>query len=217
MKPLMTQIRFEWAQLVAGSKLGSLVLFSAASTFSVYLALGTLGRDLSAALWSILFWVIQIFSAIQIAERMYGADFQAQRMFYYQNTTASRALFAKLVVQSGLQFGLAVVSLCLFLLLFGTEVESLGQLCLSALCGSLALTALYQVVGAIASATSHPARYTAVLGTPVSIPVLLESIRASKRAVDGLELSLNTFSTLPAFALVAVGIAVLLYPQIWHE
>jgi ABC-type transport system involved in cytochrome c biogenesis permease component len=168
-------------------------------------------------LWAVLFWVIQVFSAIQISERMYGTDFQAQRMFYYQNSRAGEVLAAKFLVQAGIQIVLGLGTVSLFALLFGTDIGNIFALMLTSLFGALAITALYQVVGAIASATSQPARYTAVLGTPIAIPILLESIRASERALDGLEITLNSLATLPAFAVIALALAVLLYPQIWHE
>jgi heme exporter protein B len=217
MKGVIINLKHEWAQIVAGAKLGSLFLFTVSATFSIYLALGPIGRELSPMLWSVLFWVIQIFSALQISERMYGTDFQAHRIFYYQNSTSVEMLVAKFLAQLGLQMVLALATTCLFTLLFGTIVGGYGYLLLSSALGAWALTALYQVVGAIASATSHPARYTAVLGTPLAIPVLLESIRSTKRAIDGLDMTLNSFATLPAFAIIALGLAVLLYPQVWHE
>ena len=217
MKDLLPNLRLEWAQVIAGSKLGSLLLFTVSATFSIYLALGPLGRDLSPMLWSVLFWVIQVFSALQISDRMYGTEFQAQRMFYYQNSRPGQVLFAKLIIQASLQITLAICTLGLFLLLFGTSNSGVGEMLVACMIGALALTALYQVVGAIASATSQPARYTAVLGTPIAIPVLLEAIRSTKRALDGVEMTFNSFATLPAFAAIAVALAVLLYPQIWHE
>lgn len=216
-KQLLTNLRLEWQQVVAGSKLGSLLLFTVSATFSIYLALGPIGRELSPMLWAVLFWVIQVFSALQISERMYGTEFQSLRMFYYQNSRAGEVLFAKLLVQAGLQILLAVATLVLFMLLFGTDVQGVGKLVWASAMGAVALTALYQVIGAIASATSQPARYTAVLGTPIAIPILLESIRSSKRAIDGLEMTFNSFATLPMFAVLAVALAVLLYPQVWHE
>jgi|GEM_PF-5208955 len=217
MKRFRLNIAFEWRQVVAGAKLDTLLLFAVSATFSIYLALGPVGRELSAMLWAVLYWVLQVFTAIQISERMYGADFQSQKAFYYQNSRPEEVLLGKLLVQSGLQLLLALVSIGLFMLLFGTEVHSLAFTASASIWGSLAITALFQVVGAVASATSHPARYTALLGTPIAIPVMLEALRATKRGVDGLAFSWNSFATLPSFTLIALALAVLLYPHIWHE
>jgi heme exporter protein B len=97
--------------------------------------------------------------------------------------------------------------------------ESVGYYILVMLLGCLGFSATFTLLSSIASKSGNGHLLMPVLSFPIIIPLLLVLIKASKKAMDGLDPSLLLPDLLVLLALnsIVIALSYVLFPYLWKE
>lgn len=191
------------------------LLYVGSTVFIIY---AMAGRP-EAAVWNVLFWVSQLFAAVNAAARSFLADSPA-RFRYYATLAPPRAYFlSKLAYGLLLQLLVTAVSLGLFTLLLGLPLYRPFEFLLTALLGSLSLSLVFTFLSAIASRAGGNAALMAILGFPLLLPVLM---LLGKMALAGLSPTVapgwwSLVASLAGLDVLLLALGMVLFPVLWTE
>lgn len=191
------------------------LLYVGSTVFIIY---GMAGKP-EPTVWNVLFWVSQLFAAVNAAARSFLAD-NAARFRYYATLVPPRTYFlSKLVYGLVLQLLVTTVSIGLFALLLGLPLYRPFEFLLTAFLGSLSLSLVFTFLSAIASRAGGNAALMAILGFPVLLPVLMI---LGKMALAGLSATIapgwwSLVASLAGLDLLMLALGVVLFPVLWTE
>jgi heme exporter protein B len=85
--------------------------------------------------------------------------------------------------------------------------------------GCIGFAATFTLLSAISSKAGNSNLLMPVLSIPIIIPLLLIVIKASKRALDGIDDSIimKDLGILLVFNILIVALAYILFPSLWKE
>lgn len=209
---LRKDFRQEWRQRFT---LQGIFLYAVAAVFVVFLSVQVLEKPS----WNALFWVILLFSGVSAVAKSFLQESRGKMLYYHQMMNPASMIVAKIIYNSLLMMGISVLCFLVYSLLLRQMADEPGWFLLSVLLGSMSFSAVLTMVSAIASKTGNGALMMPVLGIPLLIPFLLVAVRASKKAVDGLDTSLLVTDLLGVmlFFVIALVLGIILYPFLWKE
>ncbi len=209
---LRKDFRQEWRQRFT---LQGILLYAVAAVFVVFLSVQVLEKPS----WNALFWVILLFSGVSAVAKSFLQESRGKMLYYHQMMNPASMIVAKIIYNSLLMMGISVLCFLVYSLLLRQMADEPGWFLLSVLLGSMSFSAVLTMVSAIASKTGNGALMMPVLGIPLLIPFLLVAVRASKKAVDGLDTSLLVTDLLGVmlFFVIALVLGIILYPFLWKE
>ncbi len=210
---LRWELKLEWRDKYA---LGSVLLYVIATVVIVYLAM----RDgLVADTFNALYWIILFFGATVAAGRSFLREGGRRHLYYYTLAEPLALLFSKLLYNllviwliSGLTF--------LLLSLFAPAVRLQDPLLfLGAVgLGGVGLAAILTFVSALAARAGGNGTLMAILSFPLVIPLLKLLVDAGTYAIgEGINDALQPLYLTLAVDLLAVAMAVVLFPFVWRD
>ena len=212
-KLLRWELTLEWRDKYA---LGSVFLYVVATVVIVYLALL---QGLNADTFNALYWVILFFGATVAAGRSFLREGGRRHYYYYTLADPLALLFSKLLYNllviwliSGLTF--------LLLQLFANQVTIPAPLplFLATVLGGVGLAAILTFVSALAARAGGNGTLMAVLSFPLVIPLLKLLVDAGTYAMDaGIDDPLRPVYLILAVDLLAIAVAVVLFPFVWRD
>ena len=212
-KLLRWELTLEWRDKYA---LGSVLLYVVATVVVVYLALL---QGLNADTFNALYWIILFFGATVAAGRSFLREGGRRHLYYYTLADPLALLFSKLLYNllviwliSGLTF--------LLLQLFADQVTIPAPLplFLATVLGGLGLAAILTFVSALAARAGGSGTLMAVLSFPLVIPLLKLLVDAGTYAMDaGIDDPLRPVYMILAVDLLAIAVAVVLFPFVWRD
>lgn len=202
----------EWRQKHA---LFGVLLYVGATVFAVF----SMGGQPDAAVWNVLFWITQLFVAVNSVARSFLGEAAARYRYYYTLVKPGQFFIAKLVYSLLLQVLVGVVSLGLFAMLLGMPVLQAERFLLAATLGSISLAVVFAFLSAIASRAGGNAALMAILGFPLLTPVLM---MLSKLALGTLTSVFvpgwwSLAGALAGFDVLVIVLGVVLFPFLWKE
>lgn len=208
----MKELKQEWRQRFA---VQGILLYALAATYVVYLSLHVLDRPA----WNALYWVILIFSAVSAIAKSFLQESKGKMLYLHQLVHPASVLIAKILYNSLLMVFISMLVLLAYSILLGQQAEHLGWFILAVLIGSASFSAVLTMVSAISSKTGNGHLIMPVLSIPLLIPLLLIAVKASKTAVDGLEVSLlyDDLLVMVVFYAMISLLGYILYPWLWKE
>ena len=216
MRAIITLLRkdllTEWRQKHA---LFGVLLYVGATVFAVY----SMGGQPEASVWNVLFWMTQLFVAVNSVARSFLGEGAARYRYYYTLVKPGQFFIAKLVYSLLLQVLVGLVSLGLFAVLLGMPVLQAERFLLAAALGSVSLAVVFAFLSAIASRAGGNAALMAILGFPLLTPVLM---MLSKLALGTLTAVYvpgwwSLAGALAGFDVLVVVLGVVLFPFLWKE
>ena len=216
MRPIFTLLRkdllTEWRQKHV---LFGVLLYVGATVFAVY----SMSGQSEAEVWNVLFWMTQLFVAVNSVARSFLGESGARYRYYYTLVKPSHFFVAKLVYSLLLQGLVGIVSLGLFALLLGMPVLQAGRFLLAAGIGSASLAVVFAFLSAVASRAGGNAALMAILGFPLLTPVLM---MLSKLAIGTLTPVYvpgwwSLAGALAGFDMLVVILGLVLFPFLWKE
>ncbi len=170
MKPLAAllakDLRTEWRHKQG---LFAVLLYVGSTVFALYIMAG---RP-EAQIWNALFWISQLFAAVNAAARSFLSESPA-RFRYYATLVPSRTFFlSRLIYGLLLQGVVTLLSMGLFSLLLGLPLYRPALFIVLSLAGSLSLALVFTFLSAIAARAGGNAALMAILGFPLLVPVLM--------------------------------------------
>lgn len=202
----------EWRQK---HTLFGVLLYVGATVFAVY----TMNDQPEPKVWNALFWMIQLFVAVNAVAKSFLQESQARYRYYFTLVDPASFLAAKMVYNLVLQWGISLLSLGIFSVLLGSPLQQTGLFVLVASIGSMALSSVFTFLSAIAAKANQNAALMAILGFPIITPVLMILSRlAAKTIVPVYQEGWGTLAgVLIMLILLVFALSMILFPFLWKE
>ncbi len=216
LSPILTLLRkdllTEWRQKHA---LFGVLLYVGSTVFAVY----TMAGQPEAAVWNALFWITQLFVAVNSVARSFLGESTARYRYYFTLVKPAHFFIAKLVYSLLLQMLVGLVSLGLFATLLGMPVTQAGRFLVAALLGSASLSVVFAFLSAIASRAGGNAALMAILGFPLLTPVLMMLSKLALGALTPVYVPgwWSLAGALGGFDGLVVVLGLVLFPFLWKE
>ena len=202
----------EWRQRYA---LNGILLYTVAAVFIIYLSV----RFTEKPAWNGIFWIILLFSGISAIAKSFLQESRGRMIYYHQMVHPASYIVAKMLYNGIYMMVINLLCLFVYCLWLGNMADNLPMFILSSLTGSLGFSAVLTMTSALASKAGSGHLLMPVLSIPLLIPLLLVAIKASKKAVDGLQVSLiyQDLGILLAFFVLIGMLGYILFPWLWKE
>jgi len=208
------QLELRRKSVVAGL---SLYLFS--TVFISYLAFALKQNLITPLVWSALFWITILFTAINTVAKSFIGEKRGLEIYYYSIASPVDVLLSKIIYNFLLCLLLSITGYFLFTLFLNDPIHDnlifVGTLALASLGFASSLTLL----SGIASKANNSNILMAVLSFPVVISILLMAIKITKNCMDDLDPSVSYSSLLSLLAIncLVTAASYLLFPFIWKN
>ncbi|MBW4889098.1 heme exporter protein CcmB [Mucilaginibacter sp. HMF5004] len=217
---LKKEIVLEWRSKYA---FNGVLLYIVSTVFVCYMAFN-LNPGFSQAIgygivWNILFWIIILFAAVNAIAKSFLQESKGRLLYYYTIASPHAIILSKIIYNILLMTLLCVLALIIYSLFFKNPVQDHLYYFITVLLGSFSFSTVFTMISAIASKAGNNGTLMAILSFPVIIPVILVLIKMSKRAMDGLDRSLNyqDMGALLAINIIVVATSLLLFPYLWRD
>jgi len=213
---LQLQFRLE---LRNRSIFSGLLLYLFSTVFICYLTLQLQGNQISSGVWSAMFWIIILFTAVNSAAKSFITENKGREIYYYSIAKPGDIILSRIIYNFFLCSFLSFIGFILFIIFLNNPVADTGLMVLTILLSAMGFSASLTLLSAIASKTSNSNVVMAVLSFPVIIGILLMAIKITKNCMDGLDrsVSLDELLTLGAINLLLASVSYLLFPYIWRS
>ncbi len=198
--------------------LNAIFLFAVTTLTAVSFSIGP--QHLKTEILSPLLWIILFFSAMTGLAHIFVREEEQQTADTLRLVTSSTAvLLGKWFFNLILLMALEIIIIPLYLAMLGVEVGNTAVFFAIILLGSLGLSSVATLIAAIISQASAKGALFAVLSFPISLPILISGIHATRLALEGGTLSdcLPDLQILFSFSIVIFTLSVLLFEFIWRK
>jgi heme exporter protein B len=196
-----------------------LSLYLISMVFICYLAFALKQNLISPLVWSALFWITILFTAINTVAKSFIGERRGLDIYYYSIANPVDIVLSKIIYNFLLCFLLSLAGYFLFTLLLNDPVQDRLIFVTTLLSASLGFAASLTLLSAIASKANNSNILMAVLSFPVVISILLMAIKITKNCMDGLDpgMSYSPLLSLLAVNGLVTAISYLLFPFIWKS
>ena len=201
---------------------GSVLLFSASTVMIIYFSLlyNNALNIIDAPVWSILFWMVILFSAVNAVSNSFFRETEAQLMNYYFLFSPLIYLASKIVYNAFYTLILSIVATLVFFVIISNPVKMPLIFFSVMILGSLSYAILFTIMSAIAVKVKSNNTLVAVLGFPILIPIMIFITKVTAAALgslDHIELVYKNLGLIAALDVMQIILAVILFPYIWRE
>ncbi|RYC70354.1 MULTISPECIES: heme exporter protein CcmB [Spirosoma] len=206
----------EWRQRYA---LNGMLLYIVGAVFVCYLSFNARRGQLTPIVWNTLFWIIQLFTAINAIAKSFVQERAGRQLYYYTLASPQQIILAKIGYNTALMGVLAVLGFCTYAFVLGSPIADIPLYLLTLALGAVGFSASLTLVSGIASKAENPATLMAVLSFPIILPLLLLLLKVSKNAMDGLDRSVSwsEVGTILAIDAIVLTLSWLLFPFLWRS
>jgi heme exporter protein B len=202
----------EWRMKYA---INGILLHAVSAVFLVFLSV----KVINAPTWNALFWIILLFSSVSAVAKGFTGETRERLLYYYTAVSPQSFLVAKMIFN--ILFMLLIALLCfgVYIILLGNTAAFTGWYIATMLLASVGFAALFTLISAIAAKSGNGSLLMPVLSFPVILPLLLVAIKASKKAVDGIDVSLlwPDLGVILALNTMIIALAYVLFPYLWRD
>jgi heme exporter protein B len=210
---LRWDLKREWKEKNA---IGSMLVFLLSTLMVVYFALGT---RLRPELWTALFWIVLLFGTSGVVLRSFSSESKAKMLSIYSLVHPNVFILGRILHNAFNTLVLALLCIVFFLLFYGIQIEKPMLFAGSAILGSLCMSTLLTFITSLAHRVKNPHILSVILAFPISIPILLSSIKMSLAATSvfvGISVA-NLSLILLALLVLVLSLSLLLFPYLWRE
>lgn len=202
----------EWRQRYA---INGIVLHTLSSTLVAFLSIKTV----NAPSWNALFWIILVFASVSAVAKSFIAESQGKQLYFYGLVTGQQLIISKIIYNACLTMVVSLLAILTYALFLGFPVEHKAWYMLILILGAIGFSTTFTLLSAIASKSGNGNLLMPVLSLPVIIPLLLVAIKASKKAIDGLDQTLiyKEIAVLCALNVLVMVLAYILFPFLWKD
>ncbi|ANQ49791.1 heme exporter protein CcmB [Flammeovirga yaeyamensis] len=206
----------EWREK---TNLNGLLLFTISTVFVCYLSFNQKSTALSPITWNTLFWIIQLFAALNGASNSFTKESKGRHFYYYQMISPQAIILSKIIYNAFLMMLISFIGLGVYSLVLGNPIQDFGLFAFVVFLGGFGFSSSLTLVAGIASKAQGNSTLMAVLGLPAILPMILMLIKLSKNAIDGIARSQSMDEILVIFAIdiIIVTVSFLLFPYLWRS
>jgi len=215
MKTILALIGLEFKmELRRKYALGGALLYVLSTVFVIYASL----QEVKELPWNGLFWLVALFIAINAVAKSFAIEQDGTRLYLYQLASGIHIVLAKMIYNVLLVFLLLCLATGTFLLFLAIPIQNLGLFLGTIALGSLGLGIVLTFISAIANKTDSSAVFTAILGFPVLLPILLSLIKLTQASFAQEAMPVfHDIVILLAIDTILVGLILILFPIIWKD
>ncbi len=209
---IQKDLLIEWRQRYA---ISGILLHVIASVFIIFLSV----RILNPPTWNALFWVILLFTSISAVAKSFIAESQGRSLYYYGIASPQVIILSRIIYNALLMILISTISLVVYSVMMGNIVQNMPMYLVTTLLGCIGFASTFTLLSSIASKAGNSNLLMPVLSIPVIVPLFLVLIKASKKAMDGIDVSLLWGDLFVLFCLnmLIVAMAYLLFPFLWKN
>lgn len=211
---LQFRLEFRNRSIISG-----LLLYLFSTVFICYLTLRLNQNQISPGVWSALFWIIILFTAISSVAKSFIGEKRGRDIYYYAVARPADIILSKILYNFLLCTFLSFSGYFLFILFLNNPVNDKGLMSLNILLTSLGFSSSLTLLSAISGKTNNGSIIMALLSFPVIVGILLTAIKITKNCIDDLDRSVSGHEllTLCAINLLVAAVSYLLFPYIWRS
>lgn len=201
--------------------LAALLMYVLSTVYLIYFSVEYQGAksSLDNTMWSILFWLIILFTTVNACFRSLSKENDGRMFFYYTLLNPKTFILGKMAVNAFISLLLSLISALVFSIVLGNAAHNYWVYFAGIALGTVGYALLFTYVSAIAVKAGSNAVLSVVLGFPISIPLLTIIVKLFSESFLA-TLSLNFYNNLfiaVAFIFMPLLLAVILFPYIWHD
>ncbi len=201
------------------SVVAGLGLYLLGTIFVYYLTFSSRQDLITPIVWSSLFWVTLLFTAISTVGKSFMGERKGREVYYYSLLSPESIILSKILYNFLLCTTMALAGYGLFSLLLSDPVQEHGLFMATVALASMAFSTSLTLLSGIASKTSNAHVLMTVLGLPTIIGVIMLAVSSTKNCIDGIDpsASYDELLTLGAINLLVSAVSYLLFPYIWRS
>lgn len=211
-------IQKDWTiELRNSYAISGILLYVFSSVFLVFMALQI--DELSAPVWSILFWLILLFAATNAVSKSFVQENGRLQLYYYSIAHPIAIILSKILYNILLLGLLGTLVYCSLSFLTSNPVEDYQLFVLAIFLGSIGLSIAFTFISAIAAKTSNSGTMMVILSFPVIIPILAILVQLTIGAVGMLKgtSGMDNIWLLIGIDLILLAAAIILFPFLWRD
>ena len=209
---LRKEIVLEWRQRYA---IGGILLYVFSTIFVVYLSF----QHVKAPAWNALYWIIILFASVNAIAKSFVQESGKRQLYYYTLAHPTTLVLAKIIYNTLLLFGLAVLAYGTMCVFVGNPIVVPLVFWVAMSLGSFGFAIAFTFISAIAAKANNSGTLMAVLSFPIILPMLLELIRLTVIAIGLLQDTawLKDVYILLALDTILLTLVFLLFPFLWRD
>jgi heme exporter protein B len=201
--------------------INAILMFAVTTLIAVSFSIGAfrIGEAEKPFLYSVLLWIILVFSALSGLSRSFVKEEEAGTMDVLRLSARPQAVFlGKLFFNLTLLGALELIIVPSFILLMEYEIEFPGFFAAMTISAGLGLGAGTTIVAAmIAQASARGALFSA-LSFPLLFPLMITAIKGCERAAAGMDSAgWPEVRIAVAYVIIMIIMSLFLFPLIWEE
>lgn len=202
----------EWRERYA---LNGILLYVFSSIFTVSLSV----KVLNIPTWNAVFWVLILFSSINAIAKSFIAESKGKMLYFHGLILPEKFILAKSIYSAILNLILSFVALFFYSTILGNPIQNMGFYAIILTLASIGFAFTFTMISAIAQKSGNGNLLMPILSFPIIIPFLLLLIKSSKKAMDGVDVSLiyTDLFLLVAMNILVAALAYILFPFLWKE
>lgn len=169
--------------------------------------------------WNVLFWVVILFTIIQNAISQFGSESDGIYLYYYTLIKPEDFILGKICYAILYAIVLNLITYLAFSIWFGSPVMNHIVFLMTMILCSISFSILFTLMAAISRGLQNQGVLTAILGFPLSIPLISLVAKLAREAyfIETSERLLSQIAMLVGFDILMLVLAVILYPFLWRE
>ncbi len=201
------------------SVIAGLGLYLFSLIFICYLTFNLKQNSISPATWSALFWLTILFSVVNSVAKSFIGEKKGVFIYLYTIASPQQIIISKIMYNTLLCWLISLTGYFLFSIFIFNPVQDQLTFFLVLLLTSIGFSTSLSLISGIAAKANNSNVLMAVLSFPVVISILLMAVRATKNALDGLELSASSDELLNLLAIniISGALGYILFPYIWRS
>lgn len=218
MKSILSLLQKEFSlELRRKSVVAGLGLYLLSMVFISYLAFALRQSLISPLVWSALFWITILFTAINTVAKSFIGEKKGLDIYFYSIVSPTEVLVSKIIYNFLLCLLMSLAAYILFSLFLNDPVRDKITFLIVLALTSLGFSASLTMLSGLSAKANNSNILMAVLSFPVVISILLMAIRITKNCMDDLDPSVSYDKLLVLLAINALvgAVSYLLFPFIW--
>lgn len=201
------------------SAIAGLLLYLFGTAFVAYLTFRLRGDLVTPLVWSALFWIIILFSAINAIAKSFIGESKGREMYLYSIASPTAIIVSKMLYGFLVATVMSMGGWLLFTILLGNPIHDSLIFLVAIVMTCFGFSASLTLLSSIASKASNSTVLMSILSFPVIISVLLMAIKITKNCIDALgwSASADELITLAAINLLVAATSYILFPYIWRS
>ena len=175
--------------------------------------------SISSKAWNIIYWIIMFFVAINAIAKSFVGEREGNMLYLYSVASPIAIILSKILYNTLLLAFIGLVTWFFYALLGGADIGSPGIFALAVVLGAFAFSANLTLVSAISAKAENRTTLLAVLSFPLIVPLLLNQISVTQKALEGMrwpDVSEEMLLSLGIGVALTI-VSVVLFPFVWRD